>query len=258
MLLKLLRRSFDQNNAAVASLNVPLFKQKEEESNSQVEEYLPELVYGGIDGIVTTFAVVAGAAGAQLGVTVIIILGLSNLIADGLSMSIGAYLAKRSEIDNYQKHLRRQEKKVAEEPLLAYTQLASIYQDKGFSGKDLLLIVEKIISKPKLLIHTLMVYRHELLPETKSAFKAGLFTFIAFVIAGFIPLAAFLFGRPDMQISAFSLSILCSGVAFMIIGWFKHLLTKAGLLKSVLETLVLGITAAVVAYYIGYWVEGLI
>ena len=57
------------------------------------ENYLPEVVYGSIDGIVTTFAVVAGAAGADLSVNIIVILGLANLFADGLSMSIGSYLS---------------------------------------------------------------------------------------------------------------------------------------------------------------------
>jgi len=70
------------------------------------ETYLPEIVYGSIDGIVTTFAVVAGASGADLSVNVIVILGLANLFADGLSMSIGSYLSKKSERDNYNKHFQ--------------------------------------------------------------------------------------------------------------------------------------------------------
>lgn len=67
--------------------------------------YLPEFVYGGIDGLVTTFAVVAGATGAQLDLDIVLILGFANLFADGFSMSVGAYLAKKSEHDTYEKHL---------------------------------------------------------------------------------------------------------------------------------------------------------
>ena len=63
------------------------------------EKYLGQLVYGAIDGSVTTFAVVAGAAGAKLSSTVIIILGFANLVADGFSMGASAYLAKKSERD---------------------------------------------------------------------------------------------------------------------------------------------------------------
>ena len=63
------------------------------------EQYLAQFVYGAIDGSVTTFAVVAGAAGAKLPSTVIIILGFANLIADGFSMGASAYLAAKSERD---------------------------------------------------------------------------------------------------------------------------------------------------------------
>jgi vacuolar iron transporter family protein len=65
----------------------------------KLEQYLGQLVYGAIDGSVTTFAVVAGAAGAKLSSTVIIILGVANLIADGFSMGASAYLAAKSERD---------------------------------------------------------------------------------------------------------------------------------------------------------------
>lgn len=61
------------------------------------EDYLREFVYGGIDGVVTTFAVVSAAAGANLDVSVVLILGFSNLIADGLSMGVGSYLSTKSE-----------------------------------------------------------------------------------------------------------------------------------------------------------------
>jgi len=63
----------------------------------RIQTYLGEFVYGGIDGIVTTFAVVAAAVGAGLESSVIIILGLANLLADGFSMGISAYLAQKSE-----------------------------------------------------------------------------------------------------------------------------------------------------------------
>lgn len=65
----------------------------------QFKNYFGQFVYGGIDGSVTTFAVVAGAAGAGLDTVVIIILGIANLLADGFSMGASAYLADKSEKD---------------------------------------------------------------------------------------------------------------------------------------------------------------
>lgn len=63
------------------------------------EDYLGEFVYGGIDGAVTTFAVVAGATGARFDTKVLLVLGFANLIADGFSMGVGSYLSSKSEIE---------------------------------------------------------------------------------------------------------------------------------------------------------------
>ncbi|MEQ9022461.1 MAG: VIT1/CCC1 transporter family protein, partial [Pseudomonadales bacterium] len=71
---------------------------------SRIQAYLGEFVYGGIDGSVTTFAVVAGSAGANLESSIVIILGFANLIADGFAMSVGSYLSTKSEKENYEKH----------------------------------------------------------------------------------------------------------------------------------------------------------
>lgn len=76
------------------------------------EDYLGEFVYGGIDGAVTTFAVVAGATGAQFETKILLVLGFANLIADGFSMSIGAYLSNKSE----QELMVKRGESIADEP----------------------------------------------------------------------------------------------------------------------------------------------
>jgi VIT1/CCC1 family predicted Fe2+/Mn2+ transporter len=67
------------------------------------EDYLSEFVYGGIDGAVTTFAVVAGATGARFDLKIILVLGFANLIADGFSMGVGSYLSSKASIELMQK-----------------------------------------------------------------------------------------------------------------------------------------------------------
>ncbi len=76
------------------------------------EDYLSEFVYGGIDGAVTTFAVVAGATGARFNTTVLLVLGFSNLIADGFSMGVGSYLSTKSE----QQLMQKRGQSIADEP----------------------------------------------------------------------------------------------------------------------------------------------
>jgi vacuolar iron transporter family protein len=62
------------------------------------DSYLGEFVYGAIDGVVTTFAVVAGATGANLSPTIILILGFANLFADGFSMAMSNFLSTKTKI----------------------------------------------------------------------------------------------------------------------------------------------------------------
>lgn len=79
----------------------------------KIGKYIGDLVYGATDGIITTFAVVAGVAGAELSASVVIILGFSNLIADGFSMATSNYLARKSESD-YEKTLNQESKETTE------------------------------------------------------------------------------------------------------------------------------------------------
>jgi VIT1/CCC1 family predicted Fe2+/Mn2+ transporter len=77
------------------------------------EDYLREFVYGGIDGAVTTFAVVAGATGAGFSATVVIVLGFANLVADGVSMAVGSYLSTKSEVELEAKNNKKREEPVS-------------------------------------------------------------------------------------------------------------------------------------------------
>src|SRR5688572_11424092 len=132
------------------------------------EKYLPEIVYGSMDGIVTTFAVVAGSAGADLGINIILILGVSNLLADGLSMSIGSYLSKKSEQDNYKKHLKIEEWEIENMPDEERREIVDIYKAKGFSGNELDVVVNRITSNKKVWLDTMMKDELGLTPEKKS------------------------------------------------------------------------------------------
>lgn len=74
---------------------------------SPMTEFIKQIIYGGNDGIVTTFAVVAGFAGAdvggiaEIGGMAVLLFGLANLFADGIAMGLGEFLSARSEQDLY-------------------------------------------------------------------------------------------------------------------------------------------------------------
>ena len=126
---------------------------KNEHNISKFASNVKEIVYGGTDGIITTFAVVSGFSGASLGshaldfsLITVLIFGLANLIADGASMGLGSFLSLRSEKkvydDFYKKELHETEVSLDEE--IEETELILI--DQGFDKKDSKLL-SKIFSK---------------------------------------------------------------------------------------------------------------
>ena len=221
------------------------------------EKYLPEIVYGSIDGIVTTFAVVAGSAGADLSISVVLILGMANLFADGLSMSIGSYLSKKSEQDNYNKHLRVEQWEIENMPDVERKEIEDIFREKGFDGEELKMVVNRITSNKKVWLDTMMKDELGLMREDKSPFKAGLSTLIAFIVAGAIPLIVYVLTYSgSIHVDPFLFSSIITLLTFILIGYLKTYVTKAGWVRSISETLLLGTAAATVAYLLGDVLQG--
>lgn len=220
------------------------------------QAYLGEFVYGGIDGCVTTFAVVAGSVGAGLDSVIILILGFANLLADGLSMSIGAYLSMKSEKDNTAKIRRQIRRMVENRPAEATQVLRSIYAEKGLDGAALAEVVQGISRYTDEMVKTILVEKYQQLEERKSPFTVGLVTYLSFMAIGLIPLVIYLwdylFGFPA---DAFTWACLLTSLGFITIGWLKTYLTETSRWKGVLETLILGAIAAAVAYFVGDLLE---
>ncbi len=225
----------------------------------KLEDYLGEFVYGGIDGCVTTFAVVSGSVGAGLDSSIIIILGFANLFADGFSMSIGAYLASKSETEKYKKHKGIEYWEIENIPETEREEIRVIYKAKGFEGKILEEIVEVITSDKERWVNEMMHNELEMIEEQRSAWWIGSMTFISFLIVGFIPLVVYLvdYIKP-LNINLFLWSSILTAVGFSSIGVMKSYVTQTSVVRSLLETLILGIIAALVAYFVGDFLEHLI
>lgn len=224
------------------------------------QDYLGEFVYGGIDGLVTTFAVVAGSAGAELSIPIVLILGFANLIADGFSMSIGAFLAARSEQQNYEKHRRIEYEEVEMVPEIERQEVREIYQAKGFEGELLDRVVDVICEDKDRWVDVMMKEELELIEDTRSPLRIGGVTFVSFVTIGLIPLLAYVF-RDSLALETsqlFGISCLFTALGFIGIGWLKAYVTQSSIWKGIGQTLLLGGAAALVAYFVGDLLEKLL
>lgn len=224
------------------------------------EHYLGEIVYGGIDGCVTTFAVVSGAVGAGLDSSVIIILGFANLLADGFAMSVGAYLSTRSRVDNYRKHRRRQDLEFRAQPEIARKELRDIYRARGFEGDLLEEVVQVIARDPKVLVEVSMKDGDaNRIPENKSPLWVGGVTYISFILVGLIPLSVYVIDYiSSLGPKVFLISTLLTATGFTIIGWLKSKVNETPVIKGISETVLLGGIAALVSYGVGDWLESLL
>jgi vacuolar iron transporter family protein len=223
------------------------------------QNYLRDFVYGAIDGAVTTFAVVAGVIGAELSSSIIIILGLANLLADGFSMAVGNYLGTRAERQLLERARSIEEKHIAVHPRGERDEIREIFRQKGFEGDLLERIVAVVTSNRRLWIETMLPDEYGLSLHAPSATKAALATFTAFVVVGSIPLAPFVvmfaFDVPPERL--FYISSAMTGVAFFIVGAFKSRFVDEHWLRAGAETLGVGGGAALVAYVVGILLRGL-
>ncbi|MCB9809164.1 VIT1/CCC1 transporter family protein [Candidatus Nomurabacteria bacterium] len=166
---------------------------------TRAQKYIPDFVYGAIDGTITTFAVVAGVIGADLSIGVILILGISNVLADGWSMASSNYLASRAEAA------------------------------------------------------TLGV------GEAGTPIYSAMITFLSFVVVGMIPILPFLCALfiPWFFDHAWVLSIIGTGLAFILIGSARGTVTGENKFRASLETLAVGALAALIAYGVGSLLSGI-
>jgi VIT1/CCC1 family predicted Fe2+/Mn2+ transporter len=226
---------------------------------NRFQDYIGEFVYGGIDGSVTTFAVVAGAAGAHLDSAVVIILGFANLLADGFAMSVGSYLSTKSEKEKYEKHKRIEYWEVDNMPEKEREEIREIYEAKGFEGELLEQVVDQITANKDRWVDIMMKEELEMVEETKSPIAMGAVTLVSFVILGFIPLIIYVIDYTvGTEADLFLYSSVMTFVIFGLIGYAKSYVTDTSRIRSVFETLFLGGSAAVLAYFVGDILERLI
>ena len=219
---------------------------------NKYQNYLPEFVYGGIDGSITTFAILAGSVGADLNASVVLILGFANLFADGFSMSVGAYLAAKSEVQNFKKHKAIEYWEIEHMPETERQEIREIYSKKGFSGELLEQVVCTICADKDRWVDTMMKEELEMIEQDKLPFTTGLVTFFSFLFVGLVPLVIYiwdyLFSFPG---NVFGAACGLTFLVFAAIGYLKSVATQTSRWKGVLETLLLGIVAAGVAYFVG-------
>lgn len=216
--------------------------------------YLRDWIYGGIDGAVTTLAVVTGVAGAQLSKWIILALGFANLFADGFSMAASNYLGTKAEQDDWRRLEQIEHRHIDLAPEGEREEVRQIFARKGFAGNDLQRIVELVTADRERWVQTMLTDEYGLPHEVRSPWIAAISTFTAFLICGLVPLLPYLFGT-DQSLAT---SVMLTGIVFLAIGSIKSRWSTSSWWHSGLTTLFVGVVAASLAYFVGLIVKQLI
>ena len=223
---------------------------------SRLQEFLRQIVYGGNDGIVTTFAVVAGFAGlgmegaAAVGTIAVLLFGLANLFADAAAMGLGEFLSARSEQDVYRATRAKELHEIRTNPAMERAEMIEIMCGRGMTREDAVELTAILERNPELYADMMMTYEIGMAdPSDETPALNGLATFLAFLAFGSIPLFPY-FLRPADQ-TTFALSVVATFVALTLLGLLRWRVTNETMLRCVGETVLVGGTCAIIAYAVG-------
>ena len=211
------------------------------------QNYLRDWIYGGIDGSVTTFAVVSGVVGAGLSPWIILVMGFANLLADGFSMAASNFLGTRAEHEDLKRLEAVEYRHVDLAPEGEREEVRQIFRSKGFAGEDLTRLTDLITSDRTRWVRTMLTEEYGLPQEVRSPWLAAITTFSAFLVCGLVPLLPYVFASSDPLV----LSIIMTGGVFFTIGSIKSRWSTSAWWSSGLSTLVVGAIAAGLAYAVG-------
>ena len=218
-------------------------------------------MFGGNDGIVTTFAVVAGFAGAQaegvlgIGTLAVLLFGFANLFADATSMGLGEFLSSRSQGDVYKKIRQQELTAIAERPDLEREEVLAILKHRGVSHADSTQFVEVLERNPEMMADFMMSYEFGLAdPEDENPILNGIYIFLSFLTFGLVPLSPYLFLPAEP--ATFTLSVFATFAALFTLGFLRWYATLERLMACLMETVLVGGVCAVVAYGVGLAIGG--
>lgn len=222
-------------------------------SDGPSASYASDALYGAIDGTVTTFAIVAGVAGASLAGSVLLILGAANLLADGFSMAVSASVATRSEKRRRERLREMEHRHLEATPAGERLEVQEILRNFGLEGDVLNGATDAITANEERWVQFMLTQEHGLSLVERSPVRAGLVTFLGFLVAGAIPLLPFVF----LGAAGMTLSVILTGLTFALTGATSSYLNEESALWGGVRVFLIGSIAAAVAYGVGRFLDQL-
>ena len=212
-------------------------------------EAVRDIVIGMSDGLTVPFALAAGLTGAVSSTHIIVTAGLAEIAAGSIAMGLGGYLAARSDAEHYASERRREEEEIVAVPEVEAQEVVEIFQSYGLTNDESASVVTALRRRPQNWVDFMMRFELGLeRPEPGRALRSALTIAGAYVVGGMIPLSAYLiFGDAHR---ALLVSVAVTLAALGVFGGIKGRFTGAPIVRSALQTVLIGGLAAAAAFAI--------
>ena len=208
-----------------------------------------DFVFGFGDGINTSLGIAAGVGGANVASDIVILAALVGMFTGAKAMAVQNYLAVKSHRQLLESEIAREEWEIENKPAAERKEIEDIYKAKGFTGKDLEMIVNKVTSDKKVWLDTMLTEELRLnVDVVGSPLKSALIMFVSFLAGGMLPIIPFFFGS---GYSALAIAVGISVTASFIVGAVKSRMAQTGIVKGGLEMAGLGTGVALIGFGIG-------
>lgn len=229
----------------------------DEEWHGGGAESIRNVIYGVNDGLTATLGVLTGVGGASINPHIVLIGGLSAMVASGVSMAGGAYLASKSQREVFEGQLAREAAEIEAMPELEKAELVEIYRSKGLTAEEAKTIVHRITQDKKVWLETQA--REELGLDVslfENPTREGLVAGISTLVGGAIPVIGYVVGRLVVGtglsgLGSLAIAAVFSGAFLFCIGSARSIFTGKGGVRSGAEMLAVGTVVAAVTYGVG-------
>lgn len=216
------------------------------------------VIFGGLDGVSTIFAFLAGAVGADLELVSIITLGCAQLFAGAFGMGFGEYLSSEAERQVAVREEARERWEVEINPQGEISEMIDIYEQKGISREDATLVANTLSKYEEFWVEHMMLTEIGMMPpdgDAKQAIIQGVIMFMSFMLLGSLPLVAYvvslsLLGKEETRL-IFTITCLAAVGALFFLGVLKALMSDMSVLKGGLSMAIQGLLSAGGAFFIG-------
>jgi VIT1/CCC1 family predicted Fe2+/Mn2+ transporter/rubrerythrin len=208
-----------------------------------------EVVFGTQDGLVSTFAVVAGLAAAGVGPLVVLLGGAVSAMAGVLSMSIGTFLSSRAQRQLYERELERERREIREHQGEEIAELIAALAARGMARTDAAEVARRIARHPDILLSALSIFELGLAPQRLGApVRDALVMAVAFGLASIVPLLPFVVIQ---GLGALGVSAVLTLVALFCVGVLKARVAGVSALRSGFEVAALAAASGLISFGLG-------